>query len=98
MKSSKIQIDFSLFFLFAVYISEHPHPEDPSYREIRSGILAKIDAMQRHELYSTFKCAPTEAEREKARLEYLEKAGISVAFRWSPEYKKSLKNLINENL
>jgi hypothetical protein len=52
--------------------------------------------MQKHELYSRSKTAPTESEREKARLEYLEKAGISAGFRWSPEYKKSFKQLLEK--
>ncbi|MER2009902.1 MAG: complexin-2 [Psychrobacillus sp.] len=96
MKSDKVQIDFALFFRLVMYFGEHPHPEDPSYSEIRSGILAKIDAMQKHELYSRSKTAPTESEREKARLEYLEKAGISAGFRWSPEYKNSFKQLLEK--
>ena len=33
-------------------------------------------------VYSKFKTAPTEEEREKFRQEYLEKKGIQESFRW----------------
>ena len=42
----------------------------------------KLDAMVRHELYVKYKTAPTEEEREQARLEYLDRRGVSKSFRW----------------
>jgi len=96
MKNAKVQIDYSLFCHLAIYVGQHPHPDDSSYNEIRSGILSKIDAMLRHDMYTWYKSARTQAEREEARLEYLEKAGISEGFRWNPEYKEAFKKLLRE--
>mgnify|MGYP000817892287 CR=1 FL=1 len=46
------------------------------------GLEEKLDAMVRHELYVKYKTAPTEEEREQARLEYLDRRGVSKSFRW----------------
>ena len=35
-----------------------------------------------HELYTKYKTAPIEEEREKARREYLDKRGVPESFRW----------------
>ena len=57
--------------------------EDNSYMdEIRIGLGKKLDAMVLHELYEKSKTAPTEAEREKSRKEYLDRKGIPDSFRW----------------
>ena len=50
--------------------------------EIRIGLEKKLDAMVLHELYEKSKTAPTEAEREKSRKEYLDRKGIPDSFRW----------------
>ena len=50
--------------------------------EIRIGLEKKLDAMVLHELYEKSKTAPTEAEREKFRKEYLDRKGIPYSFRW----------------
>jgi hypothetical protein len=34
------------------------------------------------ELYTKYKTAPSEADREKARREYLDRRGIPESFRW----------------
>ncbi len=36
-------------------------------REIEKALMEKLDSMVKRELYTTFKTAPTEEEREKAR-------------------------------
>ena len=41
--------------------------------EIKKGLEEKMEAMVRRDLYTKYKTAPTEEEREKARQEYLEK-------------------------
>lgn len=46
-------------------------------------IHRKIDAMEKHELYSQSKTAQTEDEREKARQEYLDRVGMDSDFRWA---------------
>ena len=49
---------------------------------IRKGLEKKLNAMVDRELYSKYKTAPTEEEREKSRQEYLERKGIPENFRW----------------
>ena len=46
--------------------------------EIKKGLEEKMEAMVRRDLYTKYKTAPTEEEREKARQEYLEKVGIEL--------------------
>ena len=50
--------------------------------DIWQGLEEKLDAMVRHELYVKYKTAPTEEEREQARLEYLDRRGVPKSFRW----------------
>ena len=50
--------------------------------EIKKGLEEKLEAMVRRDLYTKYKTAPTEEEREKARQEYLEKVGMHRSFRW----------------
>ena len=45
--------------------------------EIKKGLEEKLEAMVRRDLYTKYKTAPTEEEREKARQEYLEKVGMA---------------------
>ena len=44
--------------------------------------MEKLDSMVKRQLYTTFKTASTEEEREKARQEYLDKCGMHENFRW----------------
>ena len=50
--------------------------------EIKKGLEEKLEAMVRRDLYTKYKTAPTEEEREKARQEYLKKVGMHRSFRW----------------
>lgn len=49
---------------------------------IKQGLEKKLDAMVMRELYTKYKTAPSEEEREKARREYLDKRGVPESFRW----------------
>lgn len=51
-------------------------------KELHKVINQKLDAMEKRNLYTTYKTSQNEEEKEKARLEYLEKAGIPKDFRW----------------
>ena len=42
----------------------------------------KLDRMVNRNLYTKYKTAPTEEEKEKARQEYLDRKGIHSSFRW----------------
>lgn len=50
--------------------------------EIKKGLENKIDMMARHDIYTKFKTASTEDEREKSRKEYLDMIGMHSDFRW----------------
>lgn len=50
--------------------------------KIKKELTKKLDAMAKRQIYSQYKTAPTEEEREKARQEYLDKVGFSQNFRW----------------
>ena len=49
---------------------------------IKQGLEKKLDAMVMIELYTKYKTAPTEEEKEKARKEYLDRQGVPESFRW----------------
>lgn len=50
--------------------------------EIEKGLMDKMDSITMRLLYSKYKTAPTEEEKEKARKEYLDKRGVPESFRW----------------
>lgn len=68
MKS--VQIPYDLFIDLAMY---HLRGEDDFEEEIRQGLEQKLDAMLNRQLYSRYKTAPNEEEREQARQEYLDR-------------------------
>lgn len=74
-----IQISEKLFFALVKY---HLLEMDDVYPEIKKGLEKKVDALVMRELYTKYKTAPTEEEREKARREYLDKRGVPDSFRW----------------
>lgn len=73
MKS--IQISTDLFWKLLLY---HVGLDDSGAEEIQK----KLDAMVQHELYAKYKTAPIEEEREKVRLDYLDRCGVPESFRW----------------
>ena len=50
--------------------------------EIKKGLMDKMDSITMRLLYSKYKTAPTEEEKQKARQEYLNKRGVPESFRW----------------
>ena len=74
-----VQISEELFFALLKY---HLMEMDDVLPQIKKGLEEKIEAMLRRDLYTKYKTAPTEEEREKARQEYLEKVGMHRSFRW----------------
>ena len=74
-----IQIFEDLFFALLKYHLVEIYDALP---EIKKGLEDKLEAMVRRDLYTKYKTAPTEEEREKARQEYLEKVGMHRDFRW----------------
>lgn len=74
-----IQISEELFFALLKY---HLVETDDVLPEIKKGLEDKLEAMVRRDLYTKYKTAPTEEEREKAKQEYLDKCGMHENFRW----------------
>ena len=75
MKNRNVQIPYELFFqLLQYFLMENYEGEEI----IRKGLEKKLN----RELYSKYKTAPTEEERENSRQEYLERKGIPENFRW----------------
>ena len=66
--------------LFIALLKYHLEEIDDVLPEIKKGLEEKMEAMVRRDLYTKYKTAPTEEEREKARQEYLEKVGINRSF------------------
>ena len=74
-----VQISQELFFDLVRF---HLLEMEELSPEIKKGLEIKMEAMLKRELYTKYKTAPTEEEREKARKEYLDKVGIHKDFRW----------------
>ena len=68
--------------LFGKIIKYHLLDQKRETEDIRKGLEKKLDTMANRELYSKYKTAPTEEEREKSRQEYLDRKGIPESFRW----------------
>ena len=81
MKDKQISIPEPLFLDIVRYVTlDNPDPE--IFQRIRTGVLDKLDRVIAHDLYSKYKTAKTEAEREAARKEYAKLKGIPENFRW----------------
>lgn len=79
MKNRNVQIPYELFFqLLRYFLMENYESEEI----IQQGLERKLDTMVNRELYSKYKTAPSEEEREKSRQEYLDRRGIPENFRW----------------
>ena len=79
MQNRNVQIPYELFLqLLQYFLMDNYDGEE----KIRLGLEKKLDAMVTREMYSKFKTAPTEEEREKFRQEYLDRKGIQESFRW----------------
>lgn len=78
MKS--VQIPYELFVDLVLY---HLNDEDDFDEDIRRGLKQKLDSMLNRQLYSQYKTAPTEEQREQARQEYLDRRGVPQSYRWA---------------
>ena len=74
-----VQISEELFFALIKY---HLVELEDVLPQIKKGLEEKLETMVRRELYTKYKTAPTEEEREQARQEYLDKVGLHRNFRW----------------
>jgi hypothetical protein len=78
-KEKQIQIPQKLFIQLVQYFCCEYYEDE---ERIKEALNTKLDAIVKHELYTQYKTAPTDAEREQARQQYLEKIGLSQDFRW----------------
>lgn len=74
-----VQISQELFIALMRYFMLE---QEELLLEIKKGLEKKLDALVMRELYTKYKTAPSEEEREKARREYLDKRGVPESFRW----------------
>ena len=74
-----IQISEELFVDIVKYFLLEQEERLP---QIRKGLERKMDALAMRELYTKYKTAPSEADRERARIEYLDRRGVPESFRW----------------
>lgn len=74
-----VQISQELFIALMRYFLLE---QEELYQEIKKGLEKKLNALVMRELYTKYKTAPSEEEREKARREYLDKRGVPESFRW----------------
>ena len=75
-----VQIPYDLFWAL---LQHHLMMEEGYEEEIQQGLEQKLDTMVNRQLYSQYKTAPTEEQREKARQEYLDRRGVPQSFRWT---------------
>lgn len=85
--SQNVQIPKSAFldgFQLALFVLAGAEPAELEEiaKRVAGAYSSKLDNIIKHDLYTKYKTAPTQEQREAARQEYLEKAGISPSFRW----------------
>ena len=75
----KVQISEDLFLsLIKYHILECHNNEEKIVKMLKE----KYDSIVNRNLYTKYKTAPTEEEKEKARQGYLDRKGIHSNFRW----------------
>lgn len=81
MSKGSVQIDEWLFvYMYRYFVLGE---DDAALRDkISQGLQAKYDAVIRRKTYTAYKTANSPQEREQARQEYLDQAGIPEHFRW----------------
>ena len=82
IRPKNIQIEYPFFLDLISYASLHEDLNDPTYHRIVTAFHKKLEAMERHDLYSLYKSGASEDIRQNARKEYLNMLGIRNAFRW----------------
>ena len=78
-KWKQVQISEDLFLsLIKYHILECHNDEEKIVKMLKE----KYDSIINRNLYTKYKTAPTEEEKEKARQEYLDRKGIHSSFQW----------------
>ena len=82
---ANIQIPESLFYdilRYYVITSEGGEVPEELDKRVFDGLTDKVQKITDRELYTAYKTAQTEEEKEKARQKYLDSKGIPESFRW----------------
>lgn len=82
-RPKNIQIEYSFFLDLISYAFLHEDSNDIGYQRIVAAFRRKLEAMERHDLYSLYKSGASEDLRQKAREEYLDMLGIRESLRWN---------------
>ena len=80
-KTSNIQISYDLYLDLVQYFFDSQNRTPEREGRIRDALEQKAQAMSRRAVYTQYKTAETETEREQARQKYLEQANIAPEFR-----------------
>lgn len=80
-KPKSIQIPQNLFIELIQYFMYGVDSKE-RHEHIKSQLDAKLDRIIEHDLYTQYKTAPTDEQREAARKEYIERKDIPKGFRW----------------
>lgn len=80
-KEKMIQIPETLFLELCRYFVLEQN-DTALKTSIAKGLSDKLDRIVDHDLYTTYKTAPTKEQAEQARKKYLDKKGIPEHFRW----------------
>ena len=76
---NNVQIPYSLFInLIRFHLLDFYEDE----KKIKTGLEQKLKAMSDRQLYSKYKTAESESEREEARQQYLDSRGVPEDYRW----------------
>lgn len=89
-----VLIPYELFLELTLH---HLNGIDGFENDIRRGLTKKVNALLDRELYAKYKTAPTEAQREQVRQEYLNRRSIPESCRWDtpPSMKKPIGSQIS---
>jgi len=82
MARQSVTIPVDLWERLAVYVLDEDTQTESNRQWLIQQIEAKLDRDLNHDLYTQYKTAPTEEQREKARKEYLDNIGMRQGFRW----------------
>ena len=80
-KQIRLEMEFKDFSRLIIYAMDHAQ-DSPEMEYLNKLLQDKLNKLVDNDLYTKSKCAPTPEEREKARLEYLDRKGVPDSFRW----------------
>ena len=85
MGQEQVQIPKDVFIkliLLTENLLSNDEVDENEIIQLNNALYKKLDAMIKRDLYTKYKTAPTEEERENARKKYIEIAKINKKFIW----------------